>query len=127
MNKQKSASYMIILGIVILGIFTYVTVLNVFDDKVSSNQLFSKTETGINATIEEVKTENDRLIVTTSGDAQYSCIKTTKTPPKQNALCWTKIENNITTTSTYTYKTYYIWIKDSNNTISEAIKYNIKD
>jgi len=124
MKSTQATSYILILGIIILGIFTYVAAINIFDNDASTNPLFSKTEKEVDATIESTQILNNKLVITTKGDAKELCIKTTKTEPKINALCWTKVENNTVTTSTYSYKTYYIWIKDSNNNISDYIKYN---
>ena len=124
MNSTKTTSYIVILGIIILGIFTYVATLNIFDNDASTNPLFSKTEKEVDAQIENTEVIDNKLVITTKGDAQELCIKTTKTEPKVNSLCWTKVENNTVTISTYSYKTYYIWLKDSNNNISNYTKYN---
>lgn len=123
MSENKKTSYIIILGILILGIFTYVAVLNIFDDNISTNPFFSKTETNSNTKIENLEIINNKLVITTSQDTKNVCIKTTKTEPKPNSVCWLKVENNQVTTSIYNYKTYYIWLKDSNNNISEPTKY----
>ena len=124
MDNTKTTSYMIILGILIVGVFTYTIVLNIYTDKTSSNLFFSKTEQEANATIESIKTINDKIIINTAGDAKEICIKTTKTNPKLNSICWTKVENNTLETTVYSYKTYYIWIKDSSNHISDVTEYN---
>ena len=124
MNSTKTTSYIVILGIIILGIFSYVATLNIFDNDASTNPLFSKTEKEVDAQIENTEVIDNKLVITTKGDAQELCIKTTKTEPKVNSLCWTKVENNTVTISTYSYKTYYIWLKDSNNNISNYTKYN---
>ena len=123
MNSTKTTSYILILGIIILGVFTYVTALNIFDNDASTNPLFSKTEKEVDATIENIQIVNNKLIITTKGEAKELCIKTTKTEPKVNSLCWTKVENNTLTTAIYSHKTYYIWLKDSNNNISNYTEY----
>lgn len=124
MSENKKTSYIIILGIFILGVFTYVAVLNIFNDNISTNPFFSKTETNSNTKIDKLEIINNKLVITTSEDTQNVCIKTTKTEPNPNSVCWIKVENNQVTTSIYNYKTYYIWLKDSNNNISEPTKYN---
>ncbi len=124
MNNTKTTSYILILGIIILGTFTYVITLNIFENNSSTNPLFSKTDEEVDAQIESTEVIDNKLVITTTGDAKELCIKTTKSKPQENALCWIKVENNIVTTSTYSYKTYYIWIKDSNNKISDYKKYN---
>lgn len=124
MNSTKSTSYILILGMIILGVFTYVAAINIFDDDASSNPFFSKTAKEVNAYIDNTQVVDNKLLITTRGDAQELCIKTTKTEPSVNALCWIKVDGNMVKTSIYSYKTYYIWLKDSNNNISEVVKYN---
>lgn len=122
MNSMKTTSYILVLGTIILGIFTYIISLNIFNSKASTTPLFSRTEE-IEASIKKIEIINDRLVITTNNDAKEACIKTTKTKPKLNSLCWIKIENNQAIISTYIAKTYYIWLKDSNNNISDYIEY----
>ena len=124
MKDTKTTSYILILGMIVLGIFTYVAVSNIFGDNISSNQFFSKTNKEVDAYIDNTQIIDDKLLITTGGDARELCIKTTKTKPSVNALCWTSVENNTVSLSVYNYKTYYIWLKDSNNKISDCVEYN---
>ena len=41
--------------------------------------------------------------------------------PSIDSLCWNKIENNKVESNYFTYKKYYLWIKDSDNRISGRI------
>lgn len=70
------------------------------------------------AKIEDITKENGKLIITTTGNPTEYCLKTTKSVPSVDSLCWNKIENNKAESSYFTYKKYYLWIKDSNNRIS---------
>ena len=70
------------------------------------------------AKIESITKENNKLIITTTGDSTEYCLKTTKSVPSIDSLCWNKIENNKVESNYFTYKKYYLWIKDSDNRIS---------
>ena len=73
------------------------------------------------AKIESITKENNKLIITTVGDPTEYCLKTTKSVPSIDSLCWNKIENNKVEASYFEYKKYYLWIKESDNRRSSRI------
>ena len=83
-----------------------------------NNQYYAKPNENMIAKIESITKENNKLIITTTGDSTEYCLKTTKSVPSIDSLCWNKIENNKVESNYFTYKKYYLWIKDSDNRIS---------
>ena len=71
--------------------------------------------------------KNGKMTVITSGDAIEYCVKSTKSTPTDNALCWKKIENNKATISVYDYEKYYVWIKDTEGKVSSPMSVNTND
>ena len=118
-----------IIGTLIVVVFFFVLILNILPDtgNSSNNSVISddiNTSTNINtnetngAKIISLSMENDKLkIVLDDGVSEY-CIKTTKTKPTMNSICFKRVDTNIVYTSIYKYKKYYIWTKDYNGYIS---------
>ena len=117
-----------IVGTLIVVVFFFVLILNILPDtsNSSNNSVISnditENNTAINkdngAKIISLSMENDKLkIVLDDGVSEY-CIKTTKTRPNSNSICFKRVDNNIVYTSIYKYKKYYIWTKDYNGYIS---------
>ena len=123
MKNNNRTSFIVISGITILCIFTSISILNIFSNSKESNSYYMKTEDKITAKIENLSKEGGKLIITTTDDATDYCIKSTKTTPESNSLCWKKIINNTAQTSIYEYKKYYIWLKDINGNISTPVTY----
>lgn len=123
MKKNNKTSFIIIAGIVILIVFVTVLLLNLLPNY-ESNSYFVKVGDEMSAKIETVNIENGKLIITTSGDPIEYCVKSTRTVPTDNALCWNKVENNIASISIFSYKKYYIWVKDGNGNISNYLTIN---
>ena len=123
MKKNNLTTFIIIVGSLVLVLFTYIAVTNIQGD---SESIFysSRTESGVNAKIEYVDIIDNKLIIKTIGDTDSYCIKSTKTAPSINSLCFNKIDNNFASVYILPYKTYYVWIKDSDNNLSEPIKVN---
>ena len=71
--------------------------------------------------IDALRIEGNTLTITTLGDAKEYCVKTTRTTPDDNNLCWKTIENNIASIQIYSYEQYYIWIKDTSGNISSPM------
>lgn len=120
-----------IIGTVIVVIFFFVIILNILPDtsNSSNNSVISdyndKNNTIIDksngAKIISLSMENDKLkIVLDDGVSEY-CVKTTKTKPSVNSICFKRVDTNIVYTSIYKYKKYYIWTKDYNGNISNYI------
>ena len=126
-----------IIGTLIVVIFFFVLILNILPDtsNFSNNSVISnditENNTAINkdngAKIISLSMENDKLkIVLDDGVSEY-CIKTTKTKPTMNSICFKRVDNNIVYTSIYKYKKYYIWTKDYNGNISNYISTESKN
>ena len=127
-----------IIGTVIVVIFFFVIILNILPDtsNSSNNSVISddiNTSTNINtneangAKIISLSMENDKLkIVLDDGVSEY-CIKTTKTKPNSNSICFKRVDTNIVYTSIYKYKKYYIWTKDYTGNISNYISTESKN
>ena len=98
-------------GFVIKGIF-----YNDNDDK-----YYAKPNEDMIARIDKITKGEDKLIITTIGNPVAYCLKTTKSIPQNNSLCWNKIENNKVEVSYFKYKKYYVWIKDNEGRISERV------
>ena len=126
-----------IIGTLIVVVFFFVLILNILPDtsNSSNNSVISnditESNTAINkdngAKIISLSMENDKLkIVLDDGVSEY-CIKTTKTRPNSNSICFKRVDNNIIYTSIYKYKKYYIWTKDYNGNISNYISTESKN
>ena len=123
MDNKNSSSSLILLGILILGIFTYISAINILPNN-SSNSFFSKDNGEMNTVITNLSLENDKLIITTNNNEATICVKQTKSEPSNNSLCWKNTVNNQITIRVFVGKTYYIWVKDNENKISNYIQYN---
>ena len=126
-----------IVGTLIVVVFFFVLILNILPDtsNSSNNSVISnditENNTAINkdngAKIISLSMENDKLkIVLDDGVSEY-CIKTTKTRPNSNSICFKRVDNNIVYTSIYKYKKYYIWTKDYTGNISNYISTESKN
>lgn len=126
-----------IVGTLIVVVFFFVLILNILPDtsNSSNNSVISnditENNTAINkdngAKIISLNIENDKLkIVLDDGVSEY-CIKTTKTKPTMNSICFKRVDTNIVYTSIYKYKKYYIWTKDYNGNISNYISTESKN
>ena len=121
LKNNKSTTFIIIAGVLVLSVFTVIAVYNIFPKNHESNSYYVKVGEEMSAKIEDFEIKDERLIITTSGDAKEYCVKSTKSTPTENSLCWKKIEDNTATISIYAYKKYYIWIKDTANSISSPL------
>ena len=124
MKENNSTTFIIFTGLTILCIFTAVATINLLPEHNKSNAYYTKVDEEIDGKIESININSNKLNIITSGNIIEYCIKTTKTPPKQNNICWKKINNNNITTAIYPDKKYYIWIKDNQNKISTPTSIN---
>lgn len=126
-----------IIGTLIVVVFFFVLALNVLpntstlsDDSVIPSDS-TENNTAINkdnsAKIISLNIENDKLKIVFDNEVSEYCIKTTKTKPTMNNICFKKIQNNTVYTSIYKYKKYYIWTKDDNGNISNYISTESKN
>ena len=126
-----------IIGTLIVVVFFFVLILNILPDtgNSSNNSVISDDNDKNNTIIDKsngakiisLSMENDKLkIVLDDGVSEY-CIKTTKTKPNSNSICFKRVDNNIVYTSIYKYKKYYIWTKDYTGNISNYISTESKN
>ena len=122
-NNETGNTFLILAGATILAVFTYISILNILPNN-SSDSYYSKNDAELSVIINDVKFENGKINVLTSENNVYVCVKQTKSLPKVNSICWKKAKNNSTEFSAFEGKTYFIWLKDENNTISDYMEYN---
>ena len=127
MKNNNSTSFIVFAGVIVLCVFTVVAAINLLPRNNESNSYYVKVGDEMSAKIEALDIKNNKLNITTSGDATEYCVKSTKSTPDSNNTCWKKIENNTASISIYQYKKYYIWIKDTNNKISSPMSINTRD
>lgn len=127
MKNNNSTSFIVFAGVIVLCVFTVVAAINLLPRNNESNSYYVKVGDEMSAKIEALDIKNNKLNITTSGDAIEYCVKSTKSTPDSNNICWKKIENNTASISIYQYKKYYIWIKDTNNKISSPMSINTRD
>ena len=121
MKNNKHTTFIIIAGALVLGVFIYVVAYNMIPKNRQSNSYYVKVGETMSAKIDAIKIEGNTLTISTLGDAKEYCVKTTKTTPGNNNLCWKAIENNTANIQIYNYKKYYIWIKDTSDNISSPM------
>ena len=111
-----------ILGTLIVIIFITVLTIVIINNKnhLSANSIVSNT----NSSIISLSMEGNKLKISFDNKVSEYCIKTTKTKPSINNICFKKVNNNIVYISIYKYKKYYIWTKDYNDNISDYISYD---
>ena len=127
MKNNNKTTFIIVSGILVLVVFTFVATINILPKITSSDSYFVKVEDDMSAKVEALEIKNGKMTVITSGDAIEFCVKSTKSTPTDNALCWKKIENNKATISVYDYEKYYIWIKDTEGKVSSPMSVNTND
>ena len=126
-----------IIGALIVVVFFFVLALNILpnnsnlsDDSVipsDSTDANTAINKGNGAKIISLNIENDKLKIVFDNEVSEYCIKTTKTKPTINNICFKKIQSNTVYTSIYKYKKYYIWTKDYNGNISNYISTESKN
>ena len=126
MKNNNSTTFIVIAGIMVLCVFTFVSVYNLMPNNKQSASYYVKIEDEMSAKVEALDIQGNMLNITTSGDALEYCVKSTKTTPDNNNICWKKIDNNTASISIYKYKKYYVWIKDTNGNISSPMSINTK-
>lgn len=123
MKNNSKTAFIIVAGIVVLGVFTTVLSINL-SPNYESNSYFVNVGDEMSAKIESVNIDNGKLIITTSGNPIEYCVKSTRTAPTDNALCWNKVENNNASISVFRNRKYYVWIKDETGNISNYLTVN---
>ena len=125
MKKNNMSTFIIVSGILVLSVFTFILVINLLPNY-ESNSYYVKVGDEMSAKIEALDIKDNKLNITTSGDAKEYCVKSTKSTPDSNNICWKSINNNTASISIYKYKKYYVWIKDFSGNISSPMSINTK-
>lgn len=115
--KNNSSTFIAVSGVIILSIFSFIIAKNILPGN-DNDKFYAKPNEDMIARIDKIEKENDKLIITTIGNPTEYCLKTTKSIPENNSLCWNKIENNKVEVPYFKYKKYYVWIKDTEGRIS---------
>lgn len=127
MKNNNGLTFIITTGVIILVIFVAIAVYNIIPKNSESNSYYVKVNEEMSAKIEGMGIKNNKLIITTLGDTLEYCVKSTKSTPNDNSICWKKISDNTASISVYKNKKYYIWIKDSKGLIGSPMSINTKD
>ncbi len=122
-SNNNFSAIQIVMGVFIIGVFTYISVINILPSG-SSNSYYADNSDKIDAKIVSVNYVNNKLVVDVSGSATKGCIKRTRSTPKANDLCWISISDNSFSTSVYKSKKYFIWLVDSNGLVSNMYEYS---
>lgn len=111
-----------ILGTLIVVIFITCLAIVIITNKnyLSTNSVISNN----NSNIISLTMEDNKLKIIFDNKVSEYCIKTTKTKPSINNICFKKVNNNTVYTSIYKYKKYYIWTMDNNGNISDYVSYD---
>lgn len=120
MKGNNGKSFLIITGVIILCVFSYVVASNLVKDT-SGDSFYARVE---GAKIEDVRLDGGNLIVNTSGGANRICVKTTKSIPSDKSLCFKDVDENRASFSIYQGKIYYIWVMDNSGKISDYAEFN---
>lgn len=126
MKENNELTFIITAGIFILVIFSSIIIYNIIPKNNENNSYYVKVNEEMSAKIEAIEINNNKLSIKTSGDAISYCIKSTKSTPTNNSICWKKINNSSASISIYNYKKYYVWIKDTKGQISSPMSINTK-
>lgn len=124
MKNNKMSTFIIVCGILVLVVFSFVIAINLLPNNVFSDSFYVKVEDDMSAKIESLDMNNNVLTITTSGDALKYCVKSTKSTPKDNSICWKDIKDNTAKISVYSNEKYYIWIQDKDKNISSPMSIN---
>ena len=113
--KKNNKTLLVIIGAIILGVFISISMINM----VGTGEYYLSTDI-----VTDIDYVDGKLIVTARDDMTSVCVKQTKTEPTIDSLCWVDTIDSKSEISIYEYKTYYIWTKNQDNTISYYAKYN---
>lgn len=118
MKSINEKTFEIILSFVIVSVFIYISYLNLKENVLQSETYYAKNEDEMLAKIESYEIIDSTLNLITSGNIKSYCIKTTRSNPGQNSMCWKDVSNNVNYINLLKGKRYYLWIKDENGNIS---------
>lgn len=114
--KKKNNDVLVpaVLGTLILIIFVFIIVKNIPSDELNNSY---NADISVGSKIQSLIVEDNKLKITTSGNVNYYCVKTTKTSPMINSLCWKEFQGDEANISLYPSKKYYVWIMDMDGNI----------
>ena len=118
MKKNNVTTFIIVAGIIVLIVFTIVISVNLLPNH-ESGSYYAKVDTNTDIKVEDVQIKDGYLNISTSGNPAYYCVKTTRTMPKENAICWNEMQDNKASIAVFESKKYYVWLKDSKGNISD--------
>lgn len=121
MKENNELTFILTAGILVLVVFTAVIIYNLMPQNAESNSYYVKVNEEMSAKIEALEIKNSILNIVTSGDALKYCVKSTRSTPTNNSICWKNISNNEASISIYEYKKHYIWIMDEKGQISSPM------
>lgn len=124
MKENNELTFILTAGILVLVVFIAVIIYNLMPQNAESNSYYVKVNEEMSAKIEALEIKNSKLNIVTSGDALKYCVKSTRSTPAKNSICWKNISNNEASISIYKYKKYYIWIMDEKGQISSPMSIN---
>lgn len=126
MKENNELTFILTAGVFILVIFTSVIIYNLIPRNIESNSYYVKVNEEMSAKVEAIEIKNSKLNITTSGDSIKYCVKSTKSTPSKNSMCWKIISDNKASISIYEYKKYYVWIMDTKEQISSPMSLDTK-
>ena len=133
MKIENNNLIMIVMAGIILSIFGYVALVNVTTPialnsilgmATNENQMYRPMPDSdqeiidINAGIDMVIMTESNVNVIVYGEVLAYCVKTTKSTPTNNALCWQEITDDSINFSVIKGRRSYLWLKDTDNNIS---------
>ena len=127
MKNSNMISYIVILGIVVTLIFTYVSAVNLFSENISSDSYYSKVSNLGKSEIKNISFSDEKLNITTSNNTKKICVKTTKSTPKLSSMCFKNVVDGQISIAVFSYKKYYIWMVDDSDIISGPISFNLNE
>lgn len=118
MKKENKSMLFFMLGIVVIVMLSIISLVNVFQKIEEESYSLAPSINENNLTgISSLEIDDNILNIYASNNNVDFCIKTTKSTPELNNICWKKTVNNNLKVSLLKYKKYYIWVKDLNNNI----------
>ena len=132
--KPHDEIILLTMSSIVLGVFTFIISINLMPNhNFGINQLLGMAgnrsderhtfnvndrNDPLQAHILEINLTDTNLEIKVSEEIISYCIKTTRSTPGKRSLCWSNTNHNIIKTPILRGRTYYIWIKDTNNFIS---------
>ena len=118
MKKEHDITpFIITSGLFILVVFTSIITLNLLPNH-ESDSYYAKTDKDLNIKVESFSIKDGKLVFTTSGNPKSFCLKTTRSIPEKDSLCFKKMSNNKAEINILINKKYYLWLQDENGNIS---------